>query len=61
MDERKWISKSEGSPTYIIIYNKKVALISLDKSNNPIGMIIADQGIFQTQKMIFEYIWQTLK
>lgn len=61
MDERKWISKTEGSPTYIIIYNKKIALISLDKVSNPIGMIIADQGIFQTQKMIFEYIWKILK
>jgi sugar-specific transcriptional regulator TrmB len=61
MDERKWISKSEGSPTFIMIYQGKMALISLNKDNKPIGMIITDQGIFRTNKMIFEYIWKTLK
>jgi len=60
MDERKWISKSEGSPTFIIIYQGKMALISLNKEKKPIGIIITDNGIFQTNKMIFEYIWKTL-
>lgn len=61
MDERKWISKSEGSPTYMIIYSGKLAMISLNKENKPIGLIISDHGIFQTNKMIFKHIWETLK
>jgi len=61
MDERRWNSKTEGSPTYMILYDKKLALISLNKEQAPMGMIISDQGIWQTNKMIFEYIWQTLK
>lgn len=60
MDERKWISQTEGSPTYLIIYNKKLALISLNREKKPIGMIIADPGIFQTNKIIFEHLWKTL-
>lgn len=61
MDERKWISKSEGSPTYMIIYADKMAMISLNEDKKSMGLIIADQGIFQTNKMIFEHIWKTLK
>jgi len=61
MDERRWISKSEGSPTYMIIYAGQMAMISLNAEKKPMGLIISDAGIFQTNKMIFEHIWQTLK
>ncbi len=61
LDERKWISKSEGSPTYMIIYADKMAMISLNENKQTMGLIIADKGIFQTNKMIFEHIWKTLK
>lgn len=61
LDERKWLSKKEGSPTYIIIYHKKVALISLSPDKIPHGVIIEDKNIFETQKIIFESLWQTLK
>ncbi|MFH1207050.1 MAG: helix-turn-helix domain-containing protein [Patescibacteria group bacterium] len=60
LDERKWLTKTEGSPTYMIIYQKKLGLISLDKDKQPIGMIIADPGLYQTNKMIFEYLWNAL-
>ncbi len=60
LDERKWISKTESSPTYKIIYHGKVALISLNSRNVPMGMIVEDSGIYQTDKMIFEYIWGTI-
>ncbi|MDP2684656.1 MAG: helix-turn-helix domain-containing protein [bacterium] len=61
MDERKWISRSEGSPTYMIIYAGRMAMISLNEDKKPMGLIITDNGIFQTNKMIFEYIWKILK
>lgn len=61
LDERKWMASTAGSPTFIIIYHHRTALISLDKDKNPIGLIIADPGIWQTQKMIFEYLWKALK
>ena len=61
MDERRWLSKKEGSPTYIIIYYKKVVLISLSRDKVPHGVIIEDKSIFETQKMIFEFLWNNLK
>ncbi|MFA6552820.1 MAG: helix-turn-helix domain-containing protein [Patescibacteria group bacterium] len=60
MDERKWLSKTEGSPTYMIIYYNKLGLISLDKNKQTIGMIISDPGLYQTNMMIFKYVWKTL-
>jgi len=61
LDERRWLSKKEGSPTYIIIYDKKVALISLSPDKVPHGVIIEDKNIFATQKIIFESLWKNLK
>lgn len=60
LDERKWLTKKESAPTYTLIYPSKVAMISVDSNNNPIGVIIEDFNIYKTQKMIFEFIWDKL-
>lgn len=60
LDERKWLGKKETAPSYIFIYNSKVAMISLDATNQPVGVIIENEGLSQTQRMIFESLWQTL-
>jgi len=60
LDERKWLSKKEGAPTYTIIYKNKVALISLDSLGTPLGVIIEEEGIYFTQKLIFETLWKRL-
>ncbi len=60
LDERKWISKKQGAPTYILIYDNKVAFISIDSFDNPLGVIIEDEGIAETQKIIFKNIWNNL-
>ena len=60
LDERKWLSKSETSPTYTLIYGGKVAMISVDSASKPIGVVVEDKNIFQTQKMIFDFIWKKL-
>ncbi|MFA6322012.1 MAG: helix-turn-helix domain-containing protein [Candidatus Buchananbacteria bacterium] len=57
LDERKWLTEKESAPTYTLIYAGKVAMISVDNADKPIGVIIKDANIFQTQKMIFEFIW----
>ena len=65
-DERKWMQLPEGKgkevirPTYELIYNGKVAHISLDNADNPVGIVIENQEIYQTQKLIFEYNWKKL-
>lgn len=60
LDERKWLSEQDSSPTYVLIYSGKVAMVSVDAADIPVGVIIEDQGLYQTQKMVFEALWQTL-
>ena len=60
LDERRWLSKQASSPTYTLIYTGKVAMVSVDGEGKPIGVMIEDKNIYQTQKMIFEFIWQEL-
>ena len=66
LDERKWIKlpeikeKDALRPTYEIIYSGKVAHISLDNAENPVGIVIENEEIYYTQKLIFEYNWKNL-
>lgn len=70
LDERKWMelpntknTKEQENlrSTYEIIYGgNKVAHISLDNAENPVGVVIENQEIYQTQKLIFEYNWKKL-
>ncbi len=60
LDERKWIDKEHSAPTYIIVYDGKVAMISLAANGEPVGIIIEDDALYQTQKILFEFIWGRL-
>lgn len=60
LDERKWISTADESHTYIIIYAGKTAYISLDAARQPIGVVIDNEGVAQTQKIIFDHLWKNL-
>jgi len=60
LDERKWISAADESRTYIMIYANKTAYISLDAADQPIGVVVDNEGIAQTQKIIFDHLWKTL-
>ena len=62
LDERKWMKLPDVKgqealrSTYEIIYGgNKVAHISLDNAENPVGVVIENQEIYHTQKLIFEY------
>lgn len=62
LDERKWIKipGKESNATYEIIYGGKVAHISLDNAESPVGVVIQNDEIYQTQKLIFQNIWSKL-
>ncbi|MFH0829440.1 MAG: helix-turn-helix domain-containing protein [Candidatus Kerfeldbacteria bacterium] len=60
LDERRWLPGEERSPTYQIIYNGKIAMISVDKEERPVGVILEDPHIATTQRIIFERLWSTL-
>ena len=60
LDERKWLSEEQSSPTYVLIYSGKVAMISVDAVKNPVGVIIQDPGLYQTQEMVFKKLWEKI-
>lgn len=62
LDDRKWMRLPEKNlrATYEIIYAGKVAHLSLDNEENPVGVVIQNEEIYQTQKLIFEYNWNKL-
>jgi len=61
LDERRCLSEKESTPTYMLIYGGRVAMISLSATREPVGVIIEDSGLYETQKMIFEFVWNKLK
>jgi len=75
LDERKWLSVSSKNldhsdasvldlhnpvPTYIIMYPGKTAYISLNAKEEPIGVVIENDGVYETQRFIFEQLWRNL-
>lgn len=60
LDERKWLTAENNTPTYIILYPGKTAYISLNAKNEPIGVLIENQGVFQIQKLIFDNLWNKI-
>ena len=57
---RKWLDSVHDFPSYIIIYGAKTAFISVDSEKQPIGVIIEDEGITQTQRVVFQFMWERL-
>jgi len=46
--------------TYILIYPGKTAYISLNAKNEPVGVVIKNDGVYETQKLIFDNLWNNL-
>ncbi len=62
LDERKWLKTTkESTPTYIIIYPGKTAYISLNAGGELVGVVIENEGVYETQKQIFEELWNKLE
>jgi len=67
-DQRKWFDVHRTSapglynavPTYIIMYPGKTAYISLNTKGEPIGVVIENEGVAGTQRLIFDEIWRRL-
>ncbi len=57
--ERKYIHKD--APAYILIYGDKVAMISVADDRKPFGVIINNEKIARTQKIIFEELFNKLE
>lgn len=59
LDERRWITTKRGAPAYVIIYAKKIAIISLGQGR-PHSVVIEDTGLAETQKLVFDSLWEKL-
>jgi HTH-type transcriptional regulator, sugar sensing transcriptional regulator len=60
LDERRWITSKRGAPAYVIIYGKKMAIISLAQGR-PHSVVIEDAGLAETQKLVFDSLWGKLE
>lgn len=60
LDERKWLLAKNAIPTSILIYPGKTAYISLNAKDEPVGVVIENDGVYQTQKVIFDNLWEVL-
>jgi len=60
LSEKKSLNAKKSSPTYILIYPGKVAMISINSSKKPIALIVEDEALFLTQQQLFDFIWQAL-
>jgi HTH-type transcriptional regulator, sugar sensing transcriptional regulator len=61
LDERRWLATDEKSATFILVYRNKCAFISRDKTGAPVGVIIENKNIYETQRVIFGEIWKFLE
>lgn len=60
LDERKWLNKKNDTPTYILIYPGSTAYISLNAQKDLVGVVIENEGVCETQKNIFDALWEKL-
>ena len=61
LDERRWLGTNDHSATFIIIYKNKCAFISRDKNKQSVSVLVENQMIYHTQKIIFQKLWESLK
>lgn len=61
LDERKWLGTQKSTATFVLIYANNCAFISRDAKENPVGVIIENRMIYETQKIIFLQLWSLLK
>jgi HTH-type transcriptional regulator, sugar sensing transcriptional regulator len=62
LDARRWIGgKSKSNATHELIYAGKIAHIGLDSLGSAFGVIVENGGIYETQKLIFERLWERMK
>lgn len=56
LTERR-ILRSVKFNSYTIIYGNKTALLSLDSAGVPTAIVVTDERIAQTQRVLFEQLW----
>ncbi len=61
LDERKWLSQQAvENSSYMVVYGKKISLVTIGGKGEPVGVIIEDKASAETQKLIFTKLWEYL-
>ncbi len=60
LSERRWLTRVDGAPAYILIYGGKTAMISLAADGEPRGVMLEDPGTSATERLLFEGLWSKL-
>lgn len=60
--ERRWLSEPRkgGISSYTLIYDTKVAVISIASDDTPYGVVIDDAGAAGMQRLLFDQLWENL-
>lgn len=61
LDERRWMPGKRDFPTYMILYNGNIAVITAGSDEKPLGFIIKDKNIYTAHKSLFDFIWNLLQ
>ncbi len=62
ISERKWLPEPDeiDISSYTLIYDNKVASISISNDNTPYGVVVEDAGGAAMQRLLFERLWSLL-
>lgn len=61
LDERRWLSqKAAESSSYMVVYGHKISYVTYGGNGEPVGVIIEDKSSAETQKLIFNKLWESL-
>lgn len=62
ISERKWIQEPSeaGVSSYTLIYDSKIANISMSSDFAPYGVVVEDPGAAAMQKLLFERLWKAI-
>lgn len=59
--ERKWLpEETDKLSSYTVIYDDKVAHISIAKDYTPYGVVIEDEGAANMQRQLFDQLWDKI-
>ncbi|HSX15544.1 MAG TPA: helix-turn-helix domain-containing protein [Candidatus Saccharimonadales bacterium] len=62
VSERKWLGEpnDDSTSSYVLIYDNKVANISISNDNTPYGVVVEDAGVAAMQRLLFERLWDII-
>lgn len=62
LSDRKWLAEPDevDISSYTLIYDNKVASISISNDNTPYGVVVEDAGAAAMQRLLFERLWSIL-